>query len=108
MPSTTGRTMSEAHDDTALPNHRLPISQTYDWSKTTPTTAVVETVAAALDREATELDLLGDAIDPDALNAFVEPDSPNVARDLRVSFAYHGYTVSVEQTGRVALFERDR
>ena len=98
--------MSEAHD-TASADHRLPISQTYDWSQTTPTTAVVAPVAAAADRDPTDLDLLGDAVDPDALNALVEPATPAPPKQLRVTFAYHDYTVTVAQDGRVTLCARD-
>lgn len=106
MPSITGETMSEAHDEHASSDPRLPMSETYDWSAVTPTTAVVELVSTATGHEPTDLNVLQDAVDSDALNALVEPTQRNTPREFNVTFEYHGYTVVVEQTGRVTLLNR--
>lgn len=43
----------------------------FDWSVVTPSMAVVETVAIALDMEPTGLEPLYETIDPDALDTFI-------------------------------------
>jgi len=100
----TNRSITEA--DAALAE-TVPLSRNYAWADVTPATAVVETVADALDRDPTALDPLHDAVDTDALNRVVEPNQSNTPGSLRVSFSYHDFFVVVRQTGRVTLYDLD-
>jgi len=84
---------------------RLP----HSYSKGTDETvseAVVRAVAGAAGADVTELPPLAGTIDPDALDA---PLSGVVSR-ARVSFAYHGYEISVEidGSGTDVAVERER
>lgn len=64
-----------------------------------PSTAVVEAVAAAEDCAPEDLDApLYAHVDPDALDAFV--DSP---ADSCVRFEYHGYEVRIDGDGGVTV-----
>lgn len=73
----------------------------YDWSSTSPSTAVVETVAVARDCEPTMLDPLYEYVDPEALDTFVR--SSESPADARVSFDYDGLTVTVRGSGDVVV-----
>ena len=68
-----------------------------------PSAAVLDAVADREDVSATELPLLYDAVDPDALDALVGSDDSD--RDIRVTFSYHGYEVTVTGDGAVSLDE---
>lgn len=72
-----------------------------------PSTKVVEAVAAREGVETTALDVpLYEAVDPDALDALVR--SSAVGRSaLTVHFSYYGYSVTVSSDGSVELEERD-
>ncbi|MFO7927219.1 MAG: HalOD1 output domain-containing protein [Halobacteriota archaeon] len=76
----------------------------YEWSSTDPTTAVIETVSAAADREATELEPLYDAIDPDALNALVRSEVPtDHDATVEISFRFAERRVTVHNTGEIEV-----
>lgn len=79
---------------------RDSISAAYDWSTTSPTAAVVETVAAVTGREPTQLDPLFDSLDPEALDALVRSNGrgPNES-DVTVAFAFAGHDVRVSGRG---------
>lgn len=77
------------------------VSQTYDWTAIKPSTAVVETVAAATDTEPTALEVLQTVIDADALDALVR--SADRDDKLRVSFEYAGTGVRVQGNGTVVV-----
>lgn len=66
-----------------------------------PSTAVVFAVADALGRDELDLPPLGDAVDPDALNALL----PTASSDVTVTFRYAGFEIDVG-TGAVELRER--
>lgn len=76
----------------------------YDWSSVSPSTAVVETVAVAVDRDPTELDSLYDSLEPDALDALLRQDrSDRPVAKTRVSFTFAGRRVTVHSTGDVVV-----
>lgn len=76
----------------------------YDWSSISPSTAVVESVAEAVDRETTDLDSLYDSLDPDALDALVGADrTPRDRADTTVSFTFAGRRVTVHSSGEVVV-----
>lgn len=67
---------------------QYPIPDEHD-----PSTAVVEAVAAATDARPASMTRLYDAIDPDALDALLDPDH-ETARSPAVSFEYCGCRVT--------------
>lgn len=80
------------------------VRKQYDWSSLTPSTAVVEAVAAATGRDPTTIEPLYERIDPDALDALVgangtTPDSENVS----VSFSFAELLVTVQRNGEVVV-----
>ena len=78
------------------------VQATYDWSSVAPSTAVVETVAIAVDRELTALDSLYESIDPDALDTLVRSNrSSTDDRPTTISFSFAGRRVTVRSTGDV-------
>ena len=76
----------------------------YDWTATTPSTAVIETVAVASDREPTGIEPLYEVIDPDALDALVRAngDEP-VGVGTTVTFEFGGQSVTVHGGGSVVV-----
>lgn len=75
----------------------------FDFSKTAPSTAVIETVAIAADCEPTALETIATAIDPDALDAIFRPTGPSTDRETTVSFPYSGYLVTIRGNGAVTV-----
>lgn len=87
--------------DRSSARDRRRIRQKYDWDSTTPSGAVVETVAVVTDTAPTELDRLQDTIDADALDTLVgrgDRDSP-----LQVGFEYADTEVRVDRDGTVTV-----
>ena len=76
----------------------------YDWASTPPTTAVLRTIAVALDRETTSLEPLYESIDPDALNEFLQSKGSSVTpSDLIVTFTVADRQVTVYGSGEVVV-----
>lgn len=76
----------------------------YDWESITPSTAVVETVAAATNREQSELGTLYDFLDPDALNTLIrQGGSAGILTNTTVSFTFEGQRVSIHRTGEIVV-----
>jgi hypothetical protein len=81
----------------------------FDWASTAPSTAVIETLAVALDREGTTLDPLYESVDPDALDALVHSTGPSTNGDtVTVSFVFAEQQVTVHGTGEVIVRTADR
>lgn len=75
----------------------------YDWStKVTPSTGVIETIAAVEDRDMADYPPLHDAIDTDSLDELLGGGDGRSA-DVRVEFSYDGYDVVVSSGGTVAV-----
>lgn len=70
-----------------------------------PTTAIVQTVAAATDRDPLTLPPLHEHVDTDALNTLLA-SAPEDAR-LRVRFRYDSVTVVVHADGRIDVATDD-
>lgn len=79
------------------------VHERYDWRRTAPATAVAETVADELGRDPAALSPVYEAVDPDALEALVDPAGPTDATDVVVSFPFAGFSVSVTGNGAVIL-----
>jgi len=98
---------NEVCDSMATSPLTSPVSTTYDWTNVEPTTAVVETTAAATDTRPIDLDVLHDVVDTSALNTFLTDDQTDESEDRRVSFDYHGCTVIARQDGRITVHPVD-
>ena len=98
-------TATDQPDEPDTPSGKADaIRAEYDWTSTTPSTAVVETVAVSSDREPTRPEPLYEAIDPDALDALsrsngVEP----VGEGTTVTFEFAGQSVTVHGGGSVVV-----
>ena len=68
--------------------------------ETPPSYAVIEAVAAATDRDPTELPPLQRTVDVDALDALLDGRTDS---SIRLSFEYAGVRVSVDRDGVVDL-----
>lgn len=84
----------------------------FDWSSTLPSTAVVETVAAAVGCDPTDLEPLYDYVDPDALDTLIINALDTLARDgdptppsggTTIGFGFADYDVTVYTDGEVAV-----
>lgn len=76
----------------------------YEWSSTRPSTAVIESVAAAADRAPTELEPLYNYVDPDALDALVRAGSTQATEGVTtLVFRFDGYDVTVYSDGEVVV-----
>ena len=76
----------------------------FDWSSKAPSTAVVEAVAIASDREPTAIEPLYGAVDPGALDALVRSNGTgSEGADATVSFSFDGHDVTVNSDGTVVV-----
>lgn len=75
----------------------------FDWSETVPSTAVVEVVASASNRDPMSIEPLYDAIDPDALDTIVADAETRADGDVTVEFTFDGYEVTVSTDGSVLV-----
>lgn len=73
----------------------------YEWAEVGPSTAVLETIAAALDRDPLALDPLYEYVDLDALDLLVRSASPD--EPTAVSFRFQSHRVRVDSTGKVVV-----
>jgi len=81
----------------------------YDWTVTTPSTAVVETVAIASNRKSTGIEPLYEFIDPDALNALIRSNGAESVDDgTVVTFEFVGQSVTVHGGGVVVVRSVER
>lgn len=86
--------------------------ETTDEAGTTPSSlsrTIIEAVAAQEGVDPSELTVpLYDVIDPDSLNSlFTTPENGHQRRRGRVSFFYHGYTVTADSQGEIELREAE-
>lgn len=71
----------------------------YDWTATSPSAGVVETVATATGRDPLALPQLYDAVEADALDSLVRASDSG----LSVTFGFAGCEVTAEADGTVAV-----
>jgi len=91
-----GTGSSDAPDQSDSP----PQAVHHDWQGLEPpSVAVVEAVAAATDRTPTELPLLQNTLNPDALNALLTRGAASVT----ISFQYAGVIVSASGDGIIKI-----
>lgn len=91
-------------NETERTNDGNTVRESYDWAETTPSAAVVETMAAVVDSDPTEIGPLYDSIDPDALDTlFRETGSSPMCDDGYVSFTFADHSVAVHADGDVIV-----
>jgi len=77
---------------------------TFDWDVVAPSTAVLETVAFAVERDPMELDALYDAIDFDAFDALIDPAHSSRQRsELSIAFNYYDHSITAYSDGDVVV-----
>ncbi|WP_121822608.1 HalOD1 output domain-containing protein [Halostella salina] len=81
------------------------VRRQFEWSDTSPSVAVAETVALAADSEPTLIDPLFEELDPGALDAVVRSDG---AAEPTVSFTVCEYEVTVSSDGEVVVRPAER
>ncbi|MFC7134019.1 MULTISPECIES: HalOD1 output domain-containing protein [Salinibaculum] len=79
-----------------------PYTDEFDWETTPPSTAVVEAVCTATDREVQDIDPLYESLDPDALDRLLEAEAARGA-DLQFEFLFSGTRVTVRADGQVIV-----
>lgn len=79
------------------------IHSKYDWGVTSPSAAVVESVATALDREPTDGDPLSEFIEPDALDVIFQSNHASRRNDVSISFVVDDRHVTVHSRGDVIV-----
>lgn len=78
------------------------LSKRFDWSRTPPSVAVVETIAGVVDSDPAEVEILAQSVDPDALDRLVQgPDNQNPG--VRVTLRFLDYEVEVHADGEVVV-----
>ena len=91
-------------DDGPTADTRGPIRAEFDWADVAPSTAVVETVAIAANREPTVLEPLYETIDPDALDTLIRSEGINsTGGDAIVTFVLDGNGITVQRDGSVVV-----
>lgn len=80
-----------------------PFQSHYDWSVQSPSTAIVEAVAAASGREPTAIDTLYEYTDPDAIDALLSPRDGRSPPDVEITLTLWGCEVTADSDGRVAV-----
>ncbi|WP_436908947.1 HalOD1 output domain-containing protein [Halosimplex marinum] len=79
-----------------------PIVLRHDWTgRREPATAVVQAVAVAANSAVSELEPLGNAVDPDALDGLVDREGDG--SPVKVSFEYEGTEVGVRSDGTITV-----
>ncbi|GAB3677789.1 HalOD1 output domain-containing protein [Halopiger thermotolerans] len=73
---------------------------TLDAAHDSPSLRLIDALADATDTDPLELDPLYDAVDPEALDRFLEGDSTGAAT---VQFSYDGHCVEVRSDGVIAV-----
>jgi hypothetical protein len=73
-----------------------------DDEPATPVVSILEAVAAADRTETLDLPPLSATVDPEALNALLDP-SGNAGTPVRATFDYAGRTVTVRRDGSVVV-----
>ncbi|WP_231188737.1 HalOD1 output domain-containing protein [Haladaptatus sp. DYF46] len=78
----------------------------YNWEDTSPSAAVIDTVAFAAHRELSDLPLLYEVVEPEALDKLITSlNAARVSQDpkLSISFAYANCAVTIKCDGEVCV-----
>lgn len=98
----TDRPQSRDADRPIQADERPPVQ--YSWAvDDSPSTALLEAVAAETDRPPGDLPTLFDSVDGDALDALLLAARRDGAEHVRVTFSYGGFRIDVVADGRIGL-----
>jgi hypothetical protein len=78
----------------------------YEWSRTPPLVAVVETISTAVGCDVEAVDSVYESVDPDALDALVRRPGRESSGDVHITFPYRDWVVTVHDSGEVVV-QRD-
>lgn len=81
-------------------SHPCDVQAEYEWDDIRPSTAIISSVAVALNRRPRDLEPLYSAIDPDDLDALFSAAAGDA---LLVTFEYCGLDVTVTASGDVIV-----
>jgi hypothetical protein len=87
-----------------------PVHETkFDPETDTVSEKLVEAIAIINDADPTELSVLANVVDPDALDTLFRPRSDGTKCEAKrqIDFQYHDYPVRVQSDGTITLFEPD-
>jgi hypothetical protein len=88
---------SDNSDSTGVGSGTDGTRRTFAWDESLqPSTAVVEAVAAATDRDATELEPIHESVDADALDTLIDPAGSSQGDPIQISFRYEGVAVVLD------------
>lgn len=80
------------------------VRREYDWTETTPSTAVLDAVAVASGTDPTTFPPLYSCVDSDALDSLLVPgDATGFTSSVEISFSYAGHEVLVRSDGVVVV-----
>lgn len=79
------------------------IHHQFDWSNVPPSTAVVETIADAAGCDPVDINVLHDAVDPDALDTLLQAETDTDSEATHVSFIYAGFDVVLRSDGTLLI-----
>lgn len=74
---------------------------TYDSTRDSASLAVVAMVATALGKDPLDLASLQSAVETSALDELIAEPTPDVERDVSISFCYEGFEVIVSSEGLI-------
>ena len=78
---------------------------TYEYPSHPPSIAVSLGLIEATDSSVSDFDPLYDeaSVDPDVLDALFRPPANGTYREVRVTFTYHDYQITVKGHGRIII-----
>ena len=86
------------------PSPGEPDTIEYEWNeRVAPTTAIVEAIAAATNRDPRHMPPLHDYVDVDSITDIVTTEAKGASRPVRVTFPYEQHTVLVGSDGAIEV-----
>lgn len=86
------------------PSPREPETIEYEWNEgVSPTTAVVEVIAAVTNQNPRHLPPLYEYVDVDSLDDVITTGTKDTERTVSLSFPYEEHTVCVESDGTIQV-----
>lgn len=74
----------------------------FDWEDIKPSVAVIKVISISANEKPTEIDVLNDVIDPNALDKLITSGtSDGSENNVSVTFTYYNYQISVRSTGDI-------
>lgn len=100
-------TADDAPTDRDVSPAEIPATVQHEWEAgTTPSTAIIEAVAATTGREPMALPSLYKSVETDAMNTLLARRSDDTTATVHVSFRYPNVDVSTDSGGRLEVRPR--